>query len=69
MNGRIFNAGERNTVCQRSSSHEIIENINHPLLDSDIIHLSAAGMSLIILNSVKATNSLLDKRSAIYSNW
>ena len=67
VNGKTSNAGERNTVCQVPFSHEITENIKQ-LPDSDIIHLSAAGMSLIILNSVKAANDLLDKRSSIYSN-
>ncbi|KAJ7250572.1 cytochrome P450 [Mycena rebaudengoi] len=37
-------------------------------LDSDIIHLSAAGKSIIILSSVDAVFDLLDQRSAIYSD-
>lgn len=36
-------------------------------LDSDILHLRAAGTSLIILNSVKAANDLMEKRSSLYS--
>ncbi|KAJ7626738.1 cytochrome P450 [Mycena rosella] len=35
---------------------------------SDILHLNAAGTSLIILSSTKAATDLLDKKSAIYSN-
>ncbi|TFK36245.1 cytochrome P450 [Crucibulum laeve] len=35
--------------------------------NSDILHLNAAGINLIVLNSIKVTNDLLDKRSAIYS--
>ncbi|KDR72697.1 hypothetical protein GALMADRAFT_101857 [Galerina marginata CBS 339.88] len=35
---------------------------------SDILHLSAAGRSLIILNSVDAARDLLERRSAIYSS-
>ncbi|KIK66026.1 hypothetical protein GYMLUDRAFT_82433 [Collybiopsis luxurians FD-317 M1] len=35
--------------------------------DSDIIHLSALGNSIIVLNSQKAVSDLLEKRSAIYS--
>ncbi|KAF5382852.1 hypothetical protein D9757_007327 [Collybiopsis confluens] len=35
--------------------------------DSDIIHLSALGNSIIILNSKKAVSDLLEKKSAIYS--
>ena len=50
----------------KSFPHEVTENIF--LLESDVIHLSVAGMSLIVLNSVKAANDLLDKRSSIYSN-
>lgn len=42
--------------------------IDHPSLESDIIHLGALGNSIIILNSFKAVNDLLEKRSAIYSS-
>ncbi|KAJ7251425.1 cytochrome P450, partial [Mycena rebaudengoi] len=37
-------------------------------LDSDIIHLSVAGKSIVILSSVDAVFDLLDQRSAIYSD-
>ncbi|KAH6915729.1 cytochrome P450 [Coprinopsis sp. MPI-PUGE-AT-0042] len=37
-------------------------------LDSDIIHLNAAGESLIVLNSVADARELLGKRSAKYSS-
>ncbi|KAJ3757782.1 cytochrome P450 [Lentinula raphanica] len=36
--------------------------------ESDIIHLSALGNSLVIINSAKIANDLLDKRSSIYSS-
>ncbi|KAJ7723505.1 cytochrome P450 [Mycena maculata] len=36
--------------------------------DSDILHLSVAGASVVVLNSLKATDSLLEKRSSIYSD-
>ncbi|KAF9066413.1 cytochrome P450 [Rhodocollybia butyracea] len=36
--------------------------------DSDIIHLSALGNSIIILDSVKAASDLLEKRSSLYSS-
>ncbi|CAA7268863.1 unnamed protein product [Cyclocybe aegerita] len=36
--------------------------------NSDIIHVSVPGTSLIILDSLKATTDLLDKRSSIYSS-
>ncbi|KAE9389986.1 cytochrome P450 [Gymnopus androsaceus JB14] len=35
---------------------------------SDIIHLSALGNSIIVLNSARAVNDLLEKRSSIYSS-
>lgn len=35
---------------------------------SDIIHLSAAGNDIVVLNSFKAVNDLFDKRSSIYSS-
>ncbi|KAJ7251382.1 hypothetical protein C8J57DRAFT_674172 [Mycena rebaudengoi] len=37
-------------------------------LGSDIIHLSVAGKSIIILSSVDVVLDLLDRRSAIYSD-
>ncbi|KAI9439716.1 cytochrome P450 [Lactarius indigo] len=37
-------------------------------LGSDILHLEILGMHLIILNSEKASNDLLEKRSSIYSD-
>ena len=40
----------------------------HDVLGSDIIYLEGAGLSLIVLNSVKSVTDLLDKRSAIYSS-
>ncbi|KAJ7607903.1 cytochrome P450 [Roridomyces roridus] len=36
--------------------------------DSDIIHLKAAGQSMIILSSMQAAVDLLERRSAIYSD-
>ncbi|KAJ7723509.1 cytochrome P450 [Mycena maculata] len=36
--------------------------------NSDIIHLDVAGKSLVILSSIKATETLLEKRSSIYSD-
>ncbi|KAF9041392.1 cytochrome P450 [Panaeolus papilionaceus] len=36
--------------------------------NSDIVHLNMAGTSIVVLNSVKATKDLLEKRSSIYSN-
>ncbi|KAF7297151.1 Cytochrome P450 [Mycena indigotica] len=34
---------------------------------SDILHLSVAGKSIIVLNSLQATNDLMEQRSRIYS--
>ncbi|KIJ97415.1 hypothetical protein K443DRAFT_133869 [Laccaria amethystina LaAM-08-1] len=36
--------------------------------DSDILHVKAIGMNIVILNSFKVANELLDKRSATYSS-
>jgi hypothetical protein len=36
--------------------------------DSDIIHLNLAGQSVIVLSSLEATEALLEKRSALYSD-
>ncbi|KIJ97388.1 hypothetical protein K443DRAFT_681535 [Laccaria amethystina LaAM-08-1] len=36
--------------------------------NSDILHIKALGMDIVILNSFKVANELLDKRSAIYSS-
>jgi hypothetical protein len=38
------------------------------LLDSDIIHLSIVGTSIIVLSSAEAANNLFEKRSAVYSD-
>ncbi|KAH9055190.1 cytochrome P450 [Lactarius vividus] len=37
-------------------------------IGSDILHLELLGMHLVILNSEKASNDLLEKRSSIYSD-
>ena len=39
-----------------------------PCTDSDIIHVSGLGTSIIILNSYKVATDLLDKRSSTYSS-
>ncbi|KAJ6553610.1 cytochrome P450 [Mycena vulgaris] len=36
--------------------------------NSDIIHLNAAGTSIVVISSVEAAKDLLDKRSVIYSD-
>ena len=36
--------------------------------DSDIIHVNALGRSMVILNSYKVANDLLDQRSISYSS-
>ncbi|KAL0565197.1 hypothetical protein V5O48_016834 [Marasmius crinis-equi] len=37
-------------------------------LDTDIIHVNAAGVSIIVLDSMKAAEDLVEKRSMIYSS-
>ena len=39
-----------------------------PCTDSDIIHVNALGISIIILNSYEVATDLLDQRSSTYSN-
>ncbi|EEB89177.1 hypothetical protein MPER_12751 [Moniliophthora perniciosa FA553] len=36
--------------------------------DSDIIHLEVAGTSIVVMNTVKVAEDILDKHSAIHSN-
>ncbi|KAI0275201.1 cytochrome P450 [Gloeopeniophorella convolvens] len=36
--------------------------------ESDIVHVNVVGTDIVILNSARAANELLDKRSAIYSD-
>lgn len=38
------------------------------VVDSDIIHINAAGTPIIVLNSYEAAMELLDKRSSFYSS-
>ncbi|KAF8993008.1 cytochrome P450 [Cyathus striatus] len=38
------------------------------LYESDVLHLEAAGSSIVVLNSYEAAKELLEKRSAIYSS-
>lgn len=38
------------------------------LIDSNVIHLSALGTHLVILNSHESAIDLLEKRSAVYSD-
>ncbi|KAJ8079583.1 hypothetical protein PM082_011170 [Marasmius tenuissimus] len=37
-------------------------------LATDIIHLDALGLSIVVLDSIKAAQELVEKRSAIYSS-
>jgi hypothetical protein len=36
--------------------------------DSDILHVDAAGTSIVVLSSMEAINDLFDKRSSLYSD-
>ncbi|KAI9458895.1 cytochrome P450 [Lactarius psammicola] len=38
------------------------------LYNSDMLHVDVLGMHIVILNSVKAANELLEKRSSVYSD-
>jgi hypothetical protein len=50
--------------------HHFIENTPYILgtADSDIVHATALGTHIIVLNSAKAVHELFEKRSAIYSD-
>jgi len=37
-------------------------------LGSDILHVDAAGKSIVIVNSWKAANDLFEKKSGLYSS-
>jgi hypothetical protein len=37
-------------------------------LDSDVLHVDVLGTHIVIINSVKAANELLEKRSSVYSD-
>lgn len=50
-----------------SSSHTLHEN-DTLISGSDIISLSIFGQRVIVLNSARAVNDLLEKRSGQYSN-
>jgi len=53
-------------VSDRSDLYTPFADI--PCIDSDIIHLSAAGLDIVILNSLDAANELFNKRSSNYSS-
>ncbi|KAH9174717.1 cytochrome P450 [Lactarius sanguifluus] len=38
------------------------------LYGSDVLHVDVVGMHIVVLNSVKAANELLEKRSSVYSD-
>ena len=43
-------------------------SLTKPPTDSDVLHLSVIGTSIIVLNSAKSIKDLLEKRSSSYSN-
>jgi len=45
--------------------HQCLIQIN---LGSDVLHVDAAGKSIVIVNSWKAANELFEKRSSLYSS-
>ena len=50
--------------------HHSIEKTPYILgtVDSDIVHVSALGTHVVVLNSAKAVHELFEKRSSIYSD-
>ena len=65
--GRRMGSGEKHTVRDRDHDPTLIIHLT-PCVDSDIIHVNALGTSIIILNSYKAANDLLEQRSSAYSS-
>ena len=50
------------------SRHLHLVPVNWPLAGSDIVYANVMGSHIVILNSIKAANELLEKRSSIYSD-
>ena len=48
--------------------HLVRQAFNRPLSGSDIVHAEVMGSHIVILNSTKVANELLEKRSSIYSD-
>ena len=48
--------------------HLVRQAFNRPLSGSDIVHAEVMGSHIVILNSMKVANELLEKRSSIYSD-
>jgi hypothetical protein len=49
-------------------SHRILRCFTQPYPGSDVIHIDILGSHIVILNSIKSANELLEKRSSIYSD-
>jgi hypothetical protein len=54
-------------VCKVTSANSFSLADKCPV-DSDILHLRAAGNDIVILNSFKVASDLFDKKSSIYSS-
>ena len=64
-NGRRLQSGDKNTVRDETL---ILRFRLIVYADSDIIHVNPLGRSMIILNSYKVANDLLDQRSISFSS-
>ena len=51
-----------------STTASFYEHVQTRTAESDIIHLNACGMHIVVLNSLESISDLLEKRSAIYSS-
>lgn len=60
--------GARSLVSYANPFAEPSSSLDNSSIDSDIIHIDAAGQSIVVLNSVEATYDLFEKRSSIYSS-
>jgi hypothetical protein len=48
--------------------HPVASPTRVPSGSDDVVHVDVLGSHLVILNSIKTANDLLDKRSSIYSD-
>ena len=46
----------------------VFQDVGLTVHKGEVVHINVFGQDIIFLNSVRAANDLLDKRSAIYSD-
>jgi FMN-dependent NADH-azoreductase len=66
VNGSHMKSGDKSSVSKIMVS--LLQHYINRCPGSDIIHMELFGTHLVVLNSERASNDLLDKRSSIYSD-